>query len=62
MRIYGRYINDEGTIANTELDKAKLLGFIGTMTAVNNMALNSLAGISNVATGSVMANIEAAAG
>lgn len=62
MQIYGRYMADEGTFGNTKVDKGKFINFINRMTSINNLAVNVLAGISNVATGKVMMRIEAFAG
>ena len=62
MQIYGRYMKDEGTIGNTDIDTGKFANQINHLTALNALALNVLSGISNVATGSVMMNIEAVAG
>lgn len=61
MQVYGRYIADEGTIAGTKIDKAKLVDFINRITALNSLAINVLSGISNVATGTVMMRIESMA-
>ena len=62
MQIYGRYIKDEGTFMKTKIDKAKTADNLNLLTAVNQLALNLLNGISNVATGSVMMHVEAIAG
>lgn len=61
MQVYGRYMADEGTIGK-KIDVGKFLNQINHVTVLNTFALNLLAGISNIATGSVMMNIEAAAG
>lgn len=62
MQIYGRFRQDEGEFGDTAIDKAKVADFINRMTSLNNLALNGLAGVSNVATGSVMMMQEALAG
>lgn len=62
MQVYGRYIKDEGTIGDTQLDIAKIANLVNRMTSVGTLAVNILAGISNVATGKVMMRIEAFAG
>lgn len=62
MQVYGKYMKDEGTIGNTQIDRGKIANFINRMTSMNNLALNVLSGISNVATGKVMMRIEAVAG
>lgn len=62
MQVYGRYMADEGTLGNSKVSKAKLANQINRLTSFNNLALNLLAGISNVATGSVMMRIEAFSG
>lgn len=62
MQVYGRYMADEGTLGNSKISKAKLANKINQGTSFNNLALNLLAGISNVATGSVMMRIEAFSG
>lgn len=61
MQVYGRYMADEGTFGDTKVDVAKTLGVINHITVLNTFAMNLLAGISNIATGTVMMNIEAAA-
>lgn len=62
MRVYGRYIADEGNLWGTQIDQAKLLGFIGSMSAASNLAINGLAAISNITTGVTMENVESIAG
>lgn len=62
MQVYHRYMADEGTFGNSRIDKAKTVNFLGRITSLNSLALNVLAGISNVATGSVMMRIESLAG
>lgn len=62
MQVYGRYMRDEGTFVNTNIDKGKFANFINRVTSLNNLALNILSGISNVATGKVMMRIESFAG
>ena len=60
MQIYGRYMRDEGEIWG--ISKAKLANNINLLTSINMLGLNMLAGISNVATGTVMMRIESFAG
>lgn len=62
MQVYGRYMADEGTFGNTNIDKGKVANFVNRMTSLNTLALNALSGISNVATGKVMMRIESFAG
>ncbi len=62
MQIYGRYMADEGTFGKTNIDKGKVANFVNRVTSMNNLALNVLSGISNVATGKVMMRIESFAG
>ena len=58
MQVYGRYMADEGTFGDTNIDKAKVANFVNRVTALNTLALNVLSGISNVTTGKVMMRIE----
>ena len=62
MQVYGRYMADEGTFGKTNIDKGKVANFINRVTSMNNLALNVLSGISNIATGKVMMRIESLAG
>ena len=62
MQVYGKYMADEGTFGKTNIDKGKVANFINRMTSMNNLALNVLSGISNVATGKVMMRIESFSG
>lgn len=62
MQVYGRYMADEGTFGKTNIDKGKVVNFVNRVTSLNNLALNILSGISNVATGKVMMRIESFAG
>ena len=62
MQVYGRYMADEGTFGKTNIDKGKVVNFINRVTSMNNLALNILSGISNIATGKVMMRIESFAG
>ena len=62
MQVYGRYMADEGTFGNTNIDKGKVANFINRVTSMSNLALNVLSGISNIATGKVMMRIESFAG
>lgn len=60
-QVYGRYMKDEGTLGNTKIEKGKAANLINSMTALNSFALNVVAGISNITTGTVMGAIEAVA-
>lgn len=60
MQVYGRYMQDEGSVLGVSL--AKLANNLNRYTSVYNLGLNLLAGVSNVATGTVMMNIEAFTG
>ena len=62
MQVYGRYMKDEGTFGKSNVDKGKVANFINRLTSMNNLALNILSGISNVATGKVMMRIESLSG
>lgn len=62
MQVYGRYMADEGTFGKTNIDKGKVANFVNRVTSMNNLALNVLSGISNVATGTVMMRIESFVG
>lgn len=62
MQVYGRYMADGGTFGKTNIDNGKVANFVNRMTSMNNLALNILSGISNVATGKVMMRIESMAG
>ena len=62
MQVYGRYMADEGTFGSTNIDKGKVANFVNRVTSMNNLALNVLSGISNIATGKVMMRIESFAG
>lgn len=62
MQVYGKYMADEGTFGKTNIDKGKVANFVNRVTSMNNLALNVLSGISNVATGKVMMRIESFAG
>lgn len=60
MQLYGRYMKDEGEFLG--ISKAKLANNINHITSINMLGFNMLAGISNVATGTVMMRIESFAG
>lgn len=61
MQVYNRYMADEGTFGDTNIDKGKTANFINRLTSLNSLALNLLSSISNVTTGDVMMKIEGAA-
>lgn len=58
MQVYSRYMADEGTFGKTNIDKGKVANFVNRVTSLNTLAVNSLSGISNLATGTVMMRIE----
>ena len=62
MQVYGKYMADEGTFGETNIDKGKVANFVNRVTSMNNLALNVLSGISNVLTGKVMMRIESFSG
>ena len=62
MQVYGRYMADEGTFGNTNIDKGKVANFVNKVTSLNTLALNVLSGVSNVITGKVMMRIESLSG
>lgn len=62
MQVYGRYMADEGTFGETNIDKGKVANFVNRVTSMSNLALNVLSSISNIATGKVMMRIESFAG
>lgn len=57
MQVYGRYMEDEGTVLG-KLSLTKLYNFFNKMTSINGLGLNLMAGVSNVLTGTVMMRIE----
>ena len=63
MQVYGHYMDESsGNIPHTKVSKQKAANQINKFTALNQLAVSVLAGVSNVTTGIVMMNIEAAAG
>lgn len=54
MQMYQRYMKDEGTFGKSNVDVAKTANNINKLTSLNSLALNLLAGISNVTTGAAM--------
>lgn len=62
MQVYSRYMKDEGTFGKSNIDKGKVANFVNRVTSLNNLALNVLSGISNIATGKVMMRIESMSG
>lgn len=62
MQVYGRYMADEGTFGKSNIDKGKVANFVNRVTAMNNLALNILSGVSNIATGTIMMRIESFSG
>lgn len=61
-RVYGLWEVDEGTIGKSNVSWNKTIHGINTLTSLNALAVNLLAGISNVATGTVMMRIESFCG
>lgn len=61
MQVYGRYMADEGTIGK-KIDVGKAANFVNRITSLNMLGMNLLAGISNVATGTVMMRVESMSG
>lgn len=61
-RLYGIYEKDMGNFGKSNISKNKAARLLGNVTSINGLALNLLAGLSNVATGSVMMRIESIAG
>lgn len=59
MSLYSRRRKDEGTWG--KIDKGKLADELNSITALNTLALNLTAGITNLVTGTSMLRIEAAA-
>jgi hypothetical protein len=61
MQVYGKYSKDAGTINlfGKEISVTKGLGFIGTMTTLNGMFLNGLAGAANVINNKTQIRLEA---
>lgn len=62
MQVYGRYMADEGTFGESNIDKGKVANFVNRVTSMNNLALNVLSGVSNILTGKVMMRIESFSG
>lgn len=65
MQVFGRYMDDSGTMkipfTDTRIDVNKAVGNVLGVSALNSLAFNILAGINNAATGSVMMRIESMA-
>lgn len=61
MNLYSHKRRDEGTVGKTKLDKGKLADQLNAITALNTLALNLTAGVTNIVTGTAMLRIEAAA-
>lgn len=59
MQVYGNMHKDEGTIGKTNISVGKVADTVNWYTSLCTYALNLCAGISNVATGVCMMNIEA---
>ena len=61
MSLYGQRRKDEGTVGKSNIDKGKLADQLNAITALNTLALNLTASITNVVTGTAMLRIEAVA-
>lgn len=65
-QVYGRYLADSGTLSifgvDTKINKNKLTSWVLKTSSVAQLGLNWLANLGNVATGTCMQHIEAAAG
>lgn len=61
-QVYGRYFKDTGTFGNTNISKQKAASNLASLTSIQKLGVNLLAGISNIITGSVMMRIESIAG
>lgn len=61
-QIYHRYIKDEGTIGNTNINTAKSVNWLLKVSSVAQLGFNWLADIANVTTTTCMQRIEGAAG
>lgn len=61
-QIYGKYLKDEGTFFGSNVSVNKTTSFILKMSSLAQLGVNWLANMANVATGTCMQRIEAAAG
>lgn len=61
-QVYKKFYKDEGTIGNTKISVSKVGNSLISLTAINNLALNLISGISNVTTGNLQMWTEALAG
>ena len=61
MNLYSQRRKDEGTIGKSNVDKGKVADQLNAITALNTLALNLTAGITNVVTGTAMLRIESIA-
>lgn len=61
MSLYSQRRKDEGTVGKSKVDKGKLADQLNAITALNTLALNLTAGITNVITGTAMLRLEAVA-
>lgn len=59
-QVYQRYLKDEGTFGNTNINKAKTVSWVLKVSSVAQLGFNWLANLANVTTGLCMQNIEAA--
>lgn len=61
-KIYGRYLEDNGTITKANIDTNKLTSLLLKLGSTTQLGLNALAQAANLFTGIGMTNIEAVAG
>lgn len=59
-QVYQRYLKDEGTFGNTNINKSKTVSWLLKASSVAQLGFNWLANLANVTTGLCMQNIEAA--
>ena len=61
-QVYKKFYKDHGTIGNTNISVSKVGNSLISLTAINNLALNLISGISNVTTGNLQMWTEGLAG
>ena len=61
-QVYKKFYKDEGTIGDTKVSVSKVGNSLISLTAINNLGLNLISGISNVTTGNLQMWTEALAG
>lgn len=62
MQIYGKLERDAGTFGKSKVDKQKAATLLNRLVSMCNTAFSITLGVSNVATGTIMLNTEAASG